>query len=40
MGELFAEGQRETATEIGWRAAGAEISFAPLLRKIEALLGT
>jgi len=40
VGELFAEGQRETATEIGWRAAGAEISFAPLLRTIEALLGT
>lgn len=38
VGELFAEGQRESATEVGQRAAGAEISFAPLKRKIESLL--
>jgi hypothetical protein len=38
VGELFAEGQRENASEVGWRAAGAEISFAPLTRKIESLL--
>ena len=38
VGELFAEGQRESASEVGQRAAGAEISFAPLTRKIESLL--
>lgn len=38
VGELFAEGQRESAAEVGRRAAGAEISFAPLTRKIESLL--
>jgi hypothetical protein len=35
--ELFAEGQRETADEIAKRAGG-ELSFAPLVRKIEKLL--
>ena len=38
VGELFSEGQRESASEVGWRAAGAELSFAPLTRKIESLL--
>lgn len=38
VGELFAEGQREDASEVGRRAAGAELSFAPLTRKIESLL--
>ena len=36
--ELFAEGQRETADEIAKRA-GADLSFTPLIRKIEGLLG-
>ena len=38
VAELFAEGQRESASEVGLRAAGARISFAPLTRKIESLL--
>lgn len=38
VGELFAEGQRETASEVASRAAGADISFGPLTRKIESLL--
>jgi len=37
-GELFAQGQRESAGEVALRAAGAEISFVPLIRKIESLL--
>lgn len=37
--ELFAEGQRETADEIAVRAGGA-LSFNPLIRKIERLLGS
>ena len=40
VGELFSEGQRETAGEVARRAAGADLSFAPLTRKIEALLGS
>lgn len=36
--ELFAEGQRETADEIAMRAGGS-LSFRPLIRKIEKLLG-
>ena len=36
--ELFAEGQRETADEIARRAGGL-LSFTPLIRKIERLLG-
>jgi hypothetical protein len=36
--ELFAEGQRETADEIAHRAGGT-LSFTPLIRKIEKLLG-
>lgn len=37
--ELFAEGQRETADEIAKRAGGT-LSFTPLIRKIEKLLGS
>ncbi|HEY5086848.1 MAG TPA: hypothetical protein VII66_05735, partial [Gemmatimonadaceae bacterium] len=40
VGELLAEGQRETANEVGRRAAGVDISFGPLTRRIESLLGT
>jgi hypothetical protein len=36
--ELFAQGQRENADEIAARAGGGELSFEPLIRKIEALL--
>ncbi len=32
---LFAEGQRETATELAVRASGADLSFAPLASAIE-----
>ena len=39
VGELMAEGQRESAGEIAQRTAGVDISFAPLTRKIESLLG-
>ncbi|HEY8309302.1 MAG TPA: hypothetical protein VIG47_02040 [Gemmatimonadaceae bacterium] len=38
VGELFAEGQRESASEVARRAGGADLSFAPITRKIEALL--
>ena len=38
VGDLFAHGQRESADEIALRAAGARLSFAPLVRKIESLL--
>jgi hypothetical protein len=37
-GELFAEGQRESAPELGRRVAGRDISFAPVTRRIESLL--
>jgi hypothetical protein len=36
---LFAEGQRELAHEQAGRVAGKQLSFAPLVRKIEQLLG-
>jgi len=36
---LFAEGQRELAHEQALRVAGKGLSFAPLIRKIEALIG-
>ena len=36
---LFAEGQRELAHEQAERVAGKGLSFAPLVRKIEAMLG-
>ena len=37
--ELFAQGQRESAEEIAARAGAHELSFEPLIRKIESLLG-
>lgn len=37
-GELFAEGQRESASELARRVADVNISFGPLTRKIESLL--
>ncbi|MEO6779218.1 MAG: hypothetical protein ABI194_07135 [Gemmatimonadaceae bacterium] len=40
VGELFAEGQRESAGEVALRVAGQRLSFAPLVRKIAALLET
>jgi hypothetical protein len=36
--QLFAEGQRELATELAERVAGRALSFAPLVRSIERLL--
>jgi hypothetical protein len=36
---LFSEGQRELAHEQAQRVAGRELSFAPLIREIERLLG-
>ncbi len=39
VGELFAEGQRETANELAFRIAGRDLGFAPITRGIEALLG-
>jgi hypothetical protein len=36
---LFSEGQRELAHEQAKRVAGKALSFAPLIRKIETLLG-
>jgi hypothetical protein len=40
--ELWAEGQRETAEEIAARVGvgGESLSFGPLLRNIERLLGS
>lgn len=38
-GQLLAEGQRETASELAERVAGAPIGFAPLIRRVETLLG-
>lgn len=35
---LFAEGQRELAHELATRVSGKGLSFAPLIRKVEALL--
>jgi hypothetical protein len=42
ISELWAEGQRETAEELGARvsASGGTLSFGPLLRNIERLLGS
>jgi hypothetical protein len=37
--ELFGEGQRERADEIATRVAGAGLSFTPLIRQVERLLG-
>jgi len=39
VGELFSHGQRETAEEISARAGGGALSFQPLVRRIERLLG-
>jgi len=36
--ELFAQGQRENAEEIAARAGARNLSFEPLIRKVEALL--
>jgi len=36
--QLFAEGQRELATELAERVAGRPLSFAPLVRSVERLL--
>jgi hypothetical protein len=36
---LFAEGQRELAHDLAKRVSGRELSFAPLVREIERLLG-
>ena len=38
VGDLFAEGQRESADEVARRTAAAELSFGPLTRQIESLL--
>ena len=38
VGELLAEGQRESAEEIAKRTGASKLSFAPLVRKIERLL--
>ena len=40
IGTLFGEGQRELAGELGERATGRALSFAPLVRAIEDLLVT
>jgi hypothetical protein len=36
---LFGEGQRETAHEQAQRVAGRDLSFAPLVRAVERMLG-
>jgi hypothetical protein len=38
VGELFAQGQRDTAEEIASRVGAGTLSFQPLIRKIESLL--
>jgi hypothetical protein len=38
VGELFAQGQRDTAEEIASRVGADTLSFQPLIRKIESLL--
>jgi len=38
VGELFSQGQRETAEEIATRAGAGALSFHPLIGKIESLL--
>ncbi len=38
-GELFGKGQRESGTEQAQRVAGTGLSFAPLIRAIERMLG-
>lgn len=39
VGDLFGEGQRELAPELAERVAGKGLSFAPLVRAIEGMLG-
>jgi hypothetical protein len=38
VGELFAQGQRDSADEIASRVGAGTLSFQPLIRKIESLL--
>lgn len=38
VSELFGEGQRESAHELAQRAAGVTIGFAPLIKRVEALI--
>ena len=38
VGELFAQGQRDSAEEIASRVGAGTLSFQPLIRKIESLL--
>ncbi|HYS70129.1 MAG TPA: hypothetical protein VEM14_07800 [Gemmatimonadaceae bacterium] len=38
IGELFAQGQRDSAEEIASRVGAGTLSFQPLIRKIESLL--
>jgi hypothetical protein len=38
VGELFSQGQRESAEEIATRAGAGTLSFQPLIRRIESLL--
>jgi hypothetical protein len=37
-GELFSQGQRESAEEIATRAGAGTLSFQPLIRRTESLL--
>lgn len=39
VAELLSQGQRETAEEIAIRSGAGTLSFGPLIRRIEALLG-
>jgi hypothetical protein len=39
VGQLFAEGQRELADELARRVAGRGLSFAPVVRAVEGMLG-
>lgn len=38
VGELFSQGQRESAEEIATRAGAGTLSFQPLIRRVESLL--
>jgi hypothetical protein len=38
VGELFSQGQRETAEEIATRAGAGTLTFQPLIKRIESLL--
>jgi hypothetical protein len=39
MNELFGEGQRELAHELAQRVSGQPLSFTPLVRAVERMLG-